>query len=215
MVAIVSLETVLLLLVGILLAGVLRSHSEILRLARLYTESEAVPTGYLAPSSERPRLTEAVPVIGETLAGEAVTVTFDRAAPQSTLLAFLSTGCLGCEAIWDTLANGSDLGLPPATRVLVVAKSSTEESPSRLTKLAPAPHDVVLSSDAWLDYRVPQSPYFVYIDRDTGRVAGEGSAASWAQMVDLLSLGLDDSNELAAQARTLADERALSVPGEL
>jgi len=54
-----------------------------------------------------------------------------------------------------------------------------EESISQLRRLVPTDVPVVLSSAAWDDYRVPGSPYFVFVDGPSGAVTGEGSAAAW------------------------------------
>ena len=50
----------------------------------------------------------------------------------------------------------------------------------------------VCSSDAWHAYQVPGSPYFVLVDGRTGRVAGSGTATSWAQVHGLLTSALGD-----------------------
>ena len=44
---------------------------------------------------------------------------------------------------------------------------------------------MVLSSQAWRDYAVPGSPYVVWVV--DGRVRGEGTGLSWAQVRTLLT----------------------------
>ena len=44
-----------------------------------------------------------------------------------------------------------------------------------------------MSSDAWNDYGVPVSPYFVLVDGPTGTIEGEGAASTWSQVGSLLS----------------------------
>ena len=44
----------------------------------------------------------------------------------------------------------------------------------------------MLSSEAWDDYDVPISPYFVQVDGSSNEIAAEGAAASWEQLLDLL-----------------------------
>jgi hypothetical protein len=56
-----------------------------------------------------------------------------------------------------------------------------------------------MSTEAWGDYRVPVSPYFILVDGPTGSVAGEGSATSWRQVASLLEQALADA--AAAPAR--------------
>ena len=48
-----------------------------------------------------------------------------------------------------------------------------------------------MSTEAWTDYRVPASPYFVLVDGRTG-VIGEGSAASFVQLRGVLERALSD-----------------------
>jgi hypothetical protein len=48
-----------------------------------------------------------------------------------------------------------------------------------------------MSSQAWIDYEVPGSPYFLLIEG--GRVAGEGSGSTWQQVRALLGQASDDN----------------------
>ena len=57
-----------------------------------------------------------------------------------------------------------------------------------------------MSTDAWLEYKVPQTPYFVYVDGPTGRIVGEGSAGTWDQVVSLWSQALADAGGGEARA---------------
>ena len=60
---------------------------------------------------------------------------------------------------------------------------------------------MVGSSEAWNDYGVPGSPYFVYVE--DGVVTGEGSSTTWAQVRDLMGQAVDDT----AAARRAAARR--------
>jgi len=194
----VGVETVLLVVIGILLVGVLRSHAELLR--RLDSAEGAAP----APRwGDTPRLAEGLPeppardaaeafdVAGQTLAGDAVKVAV-VGAQGSTLLAFLSSGCLGCGAFWEAL--GSEPEVPGGARVVIVTKDTEVESPSKLLELAPDGVPLVMSTEAWDRYGVAGSPYFVLVDGPSGRVAGEGTATSWAQVASLLRDALADAS---------------------
>jgi hypothetical protein len=91
MVAIVSVETVLLVILVVLVAGLLRSHAEILR--RLGAADRSVTT----PPSTPDRADAAAPMLAGTMPdGDAVTLAFDGAGRSATLLAFLTTGCTTC-----------------------------------------------------------------------------------------------------------------------
>src|ERR1700759_3437137 len=107
MVAIVSVETVLLVLLLVLVAGLLRSNAEILRrLGPAEAEGDAgagVPSPPAAPA--RPPGAPAVPVAGPTPAGDALALDFGAAARGPTLLAFLTSGCATCAGFWETLSE--------------------------------------------------------------------------------------------------------------
>ena len=76
---------------------------------------------------------------------------------------------------------------PGGARLLVVTKGSEAESPATIRKLAPTGVHTVLSSAAWSDYRIPVAPYFVLVDGTSGDVIGEGAAATWEQVRDLMA----------------------------
>ncbi|MFL5797554.1 MAG: TlpA family protein disulfide reductase [Actinomycetota bacterium] len=189
----VGVETVLLVVVGILLAGVLRSHAELLR--RL-DSGEARPAGpVLAEGLPHPppeSVADAVDLMGTTLAGDAVKIAV-AGAPGATLLAFLSSGCLGCGPFWEALGEDPSLDVPGGARLVVVTKDTAFESPSKLLELAPDGVPLVMSSDAWERYRVAGSPYFVLVDGPSGRIRGEGTATNWPQVASLLRDAIADA----------------------
>jgi hypothetical protein len=84
----------------------------------------------------------------------------EAAAP--ILLLFLSAGCLGCRDLWAGLTE-LHAGLAGAARLAVVTKSPGEESPAAIAALAGAAPaagiDVVMSSQAFRDYRVGGPPF--------------------------------------------------------
>lgn len=179
MVALVACETLLLVLLTLLVAGLLRSHAEILR--RLGPPDEE--RGPLPEPGMRTGGHEGRDIAGTTLAGDALMIGLGRDSPP-TLLAFLSSGCGVCERLWEDLGAGRPAGLPSDVRLVAVVKDASAESPSRLRALAPATVPVVMSSAAWRAYGVPATPYFVYLEG--GRVHGEGSASGWKQILALL-----------------------------
>ena len=192
MTILVSVETVLLALMVVLVAGLLRSHAEILR--RLESRGAA---GEAPPGPEvTPRRSDGDPafdVAGVTPARQPVGIAVNGAA-QDTLVAFLSSGCLTCRGFWDALRDGS-VQAPGGARIVVVTRDPSHESPSKLRALAPDDVPVVMSSEAWDDYSVPMSPYFVYVDGPTGTIAGEGTAQTWPQVLSLVTDALDDAGE--------------------
>jgi hypothetical protein len=189
--ALVASETLVLVLLVLLVAGLLRSHAEILRQLR---ELRAPDVGADAPMPSPGRRAggrDGHDVVGVTLERDGVKVGLGGDSPP-TLLAFLSSGCTVCERFWDDLRTGSaPPELPLAVRFVLVTKDSSHESPSRLRALAPDAIPVVMSSAAWRDYRVPAAPYFVYLEG--GRVHGEGSATGWRQIASLLRDAIQDA----------------------
>jgi hypothetical protein len=205
MVALVSVETVLLVLLVVLVAALLRSHAEILR--RL---DELQPGGTAAAAPARAS-TAAHDVSGTSLAGDAMHVGVTRPG-SATLLAFLTSGCSTCAAFWEAFADPRTR-LPEGVGLLVVTKDASHESPVRLRELAPSGVRVVMSSRAWVDYDVPASPYFVHVD-GRGQLAGEGTAQRFDQVLSLLTDAVDDlaGGEGSAE-RALRVERELAAAG--
>lgn len=205
--ALVGIETALLVLLSVLVAGLLRSHAEILRkLHQLGAGDDAgvavaVPTRAATPG-------RGADIAGVTPDGDAVHIGVGGRHP--TLLAFLSSGCTTCEPLWDGLGRGEPL--PPAARVVVVTKGPGAESPGRVRALAPAGVAVVMSDEAWADYAVPGSPYVVYVH--DGRITGEGSARSWDQLNSLLERAATDAEGRRAGRDTLPSDTATpAAPG--
>lgn len=223
----VVIETLLLVLLAFVMVGLLRSHAEILR--RLPEDTEHPGHEELEPAGPRtivledrdasdsgtqtasdgatlpahlpgPRgsVTPAYDVAGRTLDGSSAVIPVATAGAP-TLVAFLSSGCLTCRTFWDGLRTGAHEPMPGEARVLIVTKDPQFESPSRLRDLAPDDTPVLQSSQAWGDYGITMSPYFVMVGAD-GEVSSEGAASSWDQVRSLLADALAD--EAIARAHT-------------
>jgi len=201
----VIVETIILALLAVVVVSLLRSHAELLR--RLpdpddhdHEHERAAPQRpVLPPDLPSPRriASRAHDVAGSTLDGDQVVVS--AASGTNTLFAFLSTGCLTCQGFWDGLQPDAREPLPGDARVVVVVKDPAFESPSRLAKLAPPDVAVIQSSAAWEDFGVQMSPYFCFVDGDTGELRSEGAAMTWQQVSSLLTDALFDE----ARAREL------------
>jgi hypothetical protein len=217
MTAIVAVETVLLVLLVVLVAGLLRSHAEILR--RLGPAGEApenalpenaLPVNGLPDpprAARRPDEIRAAPLTGTTPAGDPLTLSFDGVQSTPTLLAFLTTGCATCAGFWESLA---DERLPSGIQTVIVAHGADRERPARLRELAPDRVPVVMSSQAWSDYRVPGSPYFVLVD---GVIRGEGVAGTWDALASLVSDAVADDRVDAGTMRARQVEDTLAAAG--
>lgn len=223
--------TVAVAVIGVLLAvallflvALLRSHAEILRrLAALESAWDAgVAAGSGAVDASEPGQLDhartagpATDISGQTLAGDALKVSLGQGAPD-TLLAFMGTGCHACAPLWDSLRE-SDVPTPAGARLVVVTKGPERERLARLLEIAPADAEVVMSTAAWSDFGVPNTPHFVLV-RD-GQIAGRGSATSWEQIAGFLSDADDDARIQEARAglgtngRAARAERALADAG--
>jgi hypothetical protein len=216
MTVLVVIEAVVLALLVLLVAGLLRSHAEILRTlhdmgagrdptAAPATSPVAAPT--LARTPARDPFPPAADVVGTAPGGDAVAVGI-AGSPQPTLLAFLSSGCITCHHFWSTFATPG-LALPGGARLVVVTMGPEAESEAAVADLAPAGVPVVMSSQAWSEYAVPGSPFFVFVDGGEGEIVGQGTAPDWDQVVRLMTEAADDGALAAGQdATTRRDRRA-------
>jgi hypothetical protein len=212
MTVLVIADTILLAVIVFLVGGLLRSHAEIL--LRLHdkegpAERERIDPRIPAPEEAGSERAEPAPDLqGSTIDGELIRVGM-RPGERPVLLAFLTGGCATCESFWRAFGNPAN-SLPGGARAIVVTKDPSHESRSRLRKLIKGPVEVVMSSDAWEDYRVPSSPYFVFIDGRTAEIEGVGSAASWQQLESLIDDALEDL--ALAQAEDLPRTRGAADP---
>ena len=216
MVALVVVLTLVVVLLAVLVAGLLRSHADILKALHdlgVGVGEPSVATGHdpgragprpaavpltLGPPLAPGRDSTAAPVVaGVTPGGDALAV-----APAGTggltLLAFLSTGCSSCAGFWESFRAPGRIGLPDGTRLVVVTKGDDRELPGEVAALAAPGLAVIMSNDAWTDYEVPGSPFFVLVDGASGRRVGEGVANDFRQVVDLVRRAEVDATASAA-----------------
>jgi len=209
---VVAVETVLLALLLLLVAGLLRSHAEILRRLGPPDESRSAEDDSSLP--EPPAVVTAhapSDIVGTTLEGDAVKVSLGAAAPP-TLVAFLTSGCAVCGNFWDDMRRGRQgQFIDRALRLLVVTKDTSHESPSRLEQLRPDDVPVVMSSAAWEAHRVPAAPYFVFVE--SGLVRGEGAATTWKQIGSLLRDAEHDARFAGGDERADRIDEVLEASG--
>lgn len=210
----------------LLLIGLLRSHAEILEQLHAFgagvdpsqaghqtgqavspvTSPSGMPTptplatqlGPLAPAEGR----RATDVSGSSPSGEVLGLRVND-VDHDTVLVFLSSSCAGCAPYWTALAG--DPGVPDETRVVIVTREEPDEDAAAIVDLAPPGLPVVMSSDAYADLEIPGSPYVVHVEGRSGRVRGEGTAASWPAVRGLLLRGT--ASEGSARAKAAADAR--------
>jgi hypothetical protein len=196
MVALVVVSTFVVLVLGVLVAGLLRSHADILRslhelgvgVGDPASTTPAVPSAITldppGPSSA-PGLGPAPTVAGVTPSGDARAIAMDH-NDGLTLLGFLSSGCATCMDFWEALQAPDTLNLPEQTRVAIVTKGADREVPSEVQAVTSGRVPVVMSTEAWLDYKIPGSPFFVLVDGSTGQMVGQGVARHVGQLAELI-----------------------------
>ena len=215
MTVLITIQLLVTALLAVLVVGLLRSHAEILRALHDLGVGDpdhdhgAERSGLLAGPGPRRRAATgpATDIVGVNARGAAASVAV-KGVDHATILAFLSTGCLACHAFWEEFAAG-DTSLPGDTRLAVVTKGPADESESLVRELAPAALPTIMSTQAWNDYHVPATPYFVLVDGPTGNVVGEGAANTWSHVLSLLQQAMADAgiaHERMRVARPHGDE---------
>jgi hypothetical protein len=214
MTAIVVLLALVVAVLGLLVVGLLRSHAEILK--RLHQLGAGLDPDAPAPAAspaptpvtsredfqvmpqvpsppDREAFGGAADLVGVSPGGDEALSVRIQGVEHDTIVAFLSSGCITCQKFWDAFAKPRKLKLPQGTRLVVVTKGPDGESPSSVASLAPSGFPTVMSTEAFTDYDVPGSPYFVYVHGPSGRVRGEGTGPDWEQVSSLLSQATVDA----------------------
>jgi hypothetical protein len=199
-VALVLLLTFVVLLLGVLVAGLLRSHADILKALHDLGAGVGDPAADARPDAAQPvrvpftmgpalpgeRDSVSAPTIaGVTPEGDALAVAV-TGNDTLTLIAFLSSGCSTCAGFWDALRRPDLLGLPDGVRLVVVTKGPEMEIPAEVRARSQGGPRVIMSTEAWSDYEVPGSPFFVLVDGREGRRIGEGVAHHFGQVAELV-----------------------------
>jgi hypothetical protein len=221
--------TVAVALLGLLVAGLLRAHAEILRsLHQMGVELD--PSGQpprptpvvlrdtssggagARPTPARPDVTDIIDLTGATPRGDAISLAVSGVR-HDTLVGFLTSGCATCRGFWDDFRT-AEVDVPGGARLVLVTRGPDAESPGAIAGLAGSA-TVVMSSEAWDHYDIPHAPYFVYISGPAGRIVGEGVAAGWEEVKGLMANAVADGTTHPAPpegsgfgpARSKADQR--------
>ncbi|HEX2154975.1 MAG TPA: hypothetical protein VHL52_13490 [Acidimicrobiia bacterium] len=214
MTALVTIEAIVIALLILLVAGLLRSHAEILR--RLHAldggEPSRAATGGLQVTNRGVSHTPEA-VTGVTPKGSSAAVAL-RNSRGFVLLAFLSSGCSTCRPFWEALSG--DVTMPgPDVRPVIVARDASGESAGKIAEMAPKAIPTIMSSQAWDDFKISVSPYFILVEAGHGTVVGEGAAGSWDHVRDLLSSAMADAGYGGGntEARSRRTEERLDAAG--
>lgn len=145
-------------------------------------------------------------IVGTTPSGGAIAAGV-LGTGHTTLIAFLTSGCATCQNFWQAFGAGEAAALPGRdTRLVIVTAGPDRESPASVQAVAPHGLTTVMSSQAWEDYGVPVSPYFILVDGPSSRVIGEGAAATWGQVFELLTKAVADAG-IDAEGRAVVTPR--------
>jgi hypothetical protein len=214
MTLLVIAEGLVILLLTVLVAGLLRSHAEILRRLHALGAGEdidrVVPAGGRTPKALSISPVASITGVTPTGATASISLTGSRGF---TLLAFLSSGCSTCKAFWRVFGSGRWEMPHQDVRIAIVTKSAVDESLSEVEKLAPSNPVTIMSTEAWDAFAVPYTPYFVLVDATRGTVVGDGAAAGWPQLLGLVDRALGDST--ADPMRRTTAERLTDSDEEL
>jgi hypothetical protein len=203
--SLIVIEGIVILLLVVLVAGLLRSHAEILRQLDALGGGEP-HEAHISPPRRPARNGPTTVITGTTPTGDASTISL-AGSRGHTLLAFLSTTCTACGAFWKEEVP-SFSGIRP----VVVTKGAEAESPAGVARLMNPAVSTLMSTEAWESFTVPATPYFVLVDNSGGQIVGEGSAPTWDQVEDMMRRAIaDDRHFLRRSTR----ERKADVDDEL
>ncbi|MHB1709942.1 MAG: hypothetical protein ACYCV7_00865 [Acidimicrobiales bacterium] len=108
-------------------------------------------------------------------------------ADHHLLLAFLHAECAGCTEFWHRFREPETLGLAPGMSVAVITKgpgtASSKDVASSAAGVDRVP--VVMSDQAWTDYRILGYPFFVLVEAVSNRVVGETLGLGWSDVVGM------------------------------
>lgn len=170
--------TLIIAFLGMLVIGLLRTQAELIRRLdslgiRLDDSESGAPITLSQGSSASAAPSD---LVGVTPAGDPVVKSL-TIGDDPTLVAFLSTTCTSCSEFWGAFDSDQIMFHEARYRVVAVTLGPDEESPTRALNLMKGDIDVVMSSEAWLQFRVPGAPYFAVVDPREAAVIGEGTAA--------------------------------------
>jgi hypothetical protein len=212
--AVVVILAVVVALLVLLVVSLLRSHAEILRTLHeaglghggaVAAARDGARPGVAPSTPPRGPSPEASDIAGVTPDGDAVALGI-VGAEQPTLLAFLSSGCLTCREFWETFGEPRR-DVPGGARLVVVTMSPEDENVAAVRRLTTEHTTVVMSTPAWEAYEVEGSPYFVYVDGESGAVVGEGTASTWQRVREMVDDSVDDGALAASRRRAAARQR--------
>jgi hypothetical protein len=141
-----------------------------------------IPAGRPGVSAAWP----AVDIVGMTPSGESVTIGLDDRHGR-LLLVFLSTRCDGCQTFWDGLRHPDALGLSADISPVAITRGPDALLPAEVAEASAGVEQaaVVMTDQAWSDYRVSGYPFFVLVDVATKTITGETVGFGWDDVLSM------------------------------
>jgi hypothetical protein len=142
-----------------------------------------IPSGVVDPLGAWP----APDIIGVTPNGIPVEVRFEG-CDRPVLLAFLHTHCDGCDEFWSGFGAAAEPPWPHSVSPAIVTRGPDSVAPSEVEEAGAGVVDVpvVMSDQAWVDYRVMGYPFFVLVDVGSRTVVGETVGFGWSDVVSMI-----------------------------
>jgi hypothetical protein len=142
-----------------------------------------IPSGPVESFRQQP----AADIAGVRPSGANVEVVIS-AIGEPILLCFLHVRCDGCEEFWRGLQDATTSELLADVSVVVVTKGPASVDPAEIERAAIGVDSVpvVMSDQAWDDYRVLGYPFFVLVDPQDGTVIGETVGLGWSDVVSMV-----------------------------
>ena len=126
-------------------------------------------------------------IVGVRPSGRPVSFRIDE-YEGAVLVAFLATRCDGCDEFWRGFRDGVGSELPAGVSAAVVTKGPTSLAPSEVQLIADGASSlpVIMSDEAWNDYRVTGYPFFVLVDAHSRSVVGETVGFGWSDVLSMI-----------------------------
>jgi hypothetical protein len=141
-----------------------------------------IPSGPRSGGDKMP----ATDIVGEDPTGRPIEVRLGSLGGM-LLLCFLHIRCDGCEQFWSGLGEGRGSDLESVS-VVAVTKGAGSVDRNEVARAAAGVTGVpvVMSDEAWSDYRVTGYPFFVLVDRITRTVVGETVGFGWPDVRSMI-----------------------------
>ena len=126
-------------------------------------------------------------IVGVRPSGEPVSFRIDE-HQGAVLVAFLAIRCDGCDEFWRGFRDRADSELPTGVSTIVVTKGPTSLAATDVELVAAGINSlpVIMSDEAWNDYRVTGYPFFVLVDAGARSIVGETVGFGWPDVLSMI-----------------------------